>query len=230
MLVISEAKKNELRSTKFKVYSLSPMSEGVECFGSSKDFSNTDKFYITAVNANHIKYNDGKFYYTNEDLSDVADWWPAHIIPTSKNFKKCKKDNMKCTSKIGDDVGKKIDGYGCLVDVSGLPAFNGVNEDITVSEYRFYLTLFNEYTVKQLRYERHELFDAKFESSKFDLLSKMQNVDFLKPKDFKIINYKRKDSENVPIGIVLKEGTDKYSMEYGIVSIDMNNILSVRWH
>lgn len=230
MLIISEAKKNELRSTKYKVYSLSPISEGVECFGSSKSFSSTDKFYITAVNANHIKHNEGRFYYTNEDLSDVADWWPAHVLPTNKNFKKCKKTSIKCTTKVGDDVGKKIDGYGCLVDVSGLPAFNGVNEDLTVSEYRLYLTLFNEYTVKQLRYERHELFDAKFESSKFDLPAKMQSSDFLKPKDFKMINYKRKDIENVAIGIVLKEGTDKYSMEYGTVTIDMNNMLSVKWH
>jgi hypothetical protein len=230
MIVISEDKKNELKSTKYKVYSLSPMSEGVECFGSSKQFASTDKFYITAVNANHIKYESGKFYYTNEDLSDVADWWPAHILPTSKNFKKCKEPKIKCATKVGDDVGRKIDGYGCLVDVSGLPAFNGVNEDITVSEYRFYLTLFNEYTVKQLRYERHDLFDAKFESSKFDLAAKMQSADFLKPKDFKMINYKRKDTETVNVGIVLKESSDKYSMEYGIVFIDMNNMISVRWH
>ena len=124
----------------------------------------------------------------------------------------------------------KIDGYGCVVDVDGLPAFSSMNEDITVSEYRFYLTLFNEYTIKQLRYERHDLFDAKFESSKFDLASKMQSTDFLKQKDFKMINYKRKDTENVVIGILLKEGTDKYSMDYGVVSIDMNNVLSIRWH
>lgn len=230
MLVISEDKKNELRSTKYKVYSLSPMSEGVECFGSNKSFSSTDKFYITAVNANHIKHHEGKFYYTNEDLFDVADWWPAHLLPTNKNFKKCKKTSTKCTTRIGYDVGKKIDGYGCLVDVSDLQAFNGVNEDLTVSEYRFYITLFNEYTVKQLRYERHDLFDAKFESSKFDLPFKMQSSNFLKPGDFKMINYKRKDTENVIIGKVLREDSNKYSMEYGTVFIDMNNLISIKWN
>lgn len=230
MIVISEDKKNELRSTKYKVYSLSPVSEGVECFSSSREFSSSDKFYITSVNANHIKYESGRFYYTNEDLSDVADWWPAHMLPTSKNFKKCKEPKIKYASRVGDNVGKKIDGYGCLVDVSELPAFNGVNEDIKVYEYRLYLTLFNDYTVKQLRYERHDLFDAKFESSKFDLAAKMQNVDFLKSKDFKMINHKRKDSENVIIGIILNEDSGKYSMEYGIVFIDMNNVLSIKWH
>lgn len=230
MLVISEDKKNELREIRFKVYSLSQISEGVECFNSSDVFNSTDKFYITAVNANHIKYCNNKFYYTNEDLSDVADWWPAHMLPASKSFKKCKNVIQKFSTKIGDDVGRKIDGYGCVVDVDGLPAFSSMNEDITVSEYRFYLTLFNEYTIKQLRYERHDLFDAKFESSKFDLASKMQSTDFLKQKDFKMINYKRKDTENVVIGILLKEGTDKYSMDYGVVSIDMNNVLSIRWH
>ena len=58
----------------------------------------------------------------------------------------------------------------------------------------------------------------------------MQSTDFLKQKDFKMINYKRKDTENVIIGILLKEGTDKYSMDYGVVSIDMNNVLSLKWH
>lgn len=230
MIVISEDKKNELRSTKYKVYSLSPVSEGVECFDSSTQFSNTDKFYITAVNANHIKHESGRFYYTNEDLSDVADWWPAHMLPANRKFKKCKEPKIKHTSRVGDSVGKKIDCQGCLVDVSGLPAFNGVNEDIKVYEYRLYLTLFNDYTVKQLRYERHDLFDAKFESSKFDLAAKMQSADFLKPKDFKMINHKRKDTETVNLGIVLKESSDKYSMEYGVVFIDMNNMLSVKWH
>lgn len=230
MIVISEDKKNELRSIKYKVYSLSPISEGVECFGSSVEFSSTDKFYITSVNANHIKHESGRFYYTNEDLSDVSDWWPAHILPTNRKFKKCKEPKIAYATKVGDSVGRKIDGYGCLVDVSGIQAFNGVNEDIKVYEYRLYLTLFNDYTVKQLRYERHDLFDARFESSKFDLAAKMQNADFLKPKDFKMINYKRKDAETVNVGIVLKESSDKYSMEYGVVFIDMNNMLSVKWH
>ena len=54
--------------------------------------------------------------------------------------------------------------------------------------------------------------------------------DFLKQKDFKMINYKRKDTENVVIGILLNAGTDKYSMDYGVVSSDMNNVLSIRWH
>lgn len=230
MIIISENKKHELRLTKFKVYSLYPMSDGVECFSSSEFFSKDEKFYITSINANHVKYEDGKFYYTNEDLSDTIDWFPAHMLPASKNFKKCKNTSLKCTTKVDDDVGKKIDSYGYLIDDYGLPAFNGVNEDITVYEYRFYLTLFNDYTIKQLRYERHDLFDAKFESSKFDLAAKMQSADFLKPKDFKMINYKRKDDENVIIGIVLKEGSDKYSMEYGTAFIDMNNIVSIKWN
>lgn len=228
MLQISEELLSDFKSSKYRVYSLVPLEEDVECFNSHKNFKTDEKFLVTAVEAKNIKSYNGKFFYTTEDLG--ADWFPAHIINLNKNFKKCKSKPTKCTSRIPDSVGKRIDGYGCIVDTSELPAFQGVNEDKSVYEYRFYLTLFNEYTVKQLRYERHDLFDAKFESSKFDLPSKMQNADFLKEKDFTLINYKRQESESVAIGTVLKEGAEKYSLEYGTVYIDMTNKLSIKWN
>jgi hypothetical protein len=228
MLQISEELLSDFKSIKYRIYSLSPLKEGIECFNSYKNFKTDEKFLVTTVEAKNIKSCDGKFYYTNEDLS--ADWFPSHIVNLNKNFKKCHSKPAKYASRIPDNVGKIISGYSCIVDTSELPAFKGVNEDKSVYEYRFYLTLFNKYTVKQLQYERHDLFDAKFESSKFDLISKMQNTDFLKEKDFVFINYKRQESENVVIGTVLKEGAGKYSLEYGTVYIDMTNKLSIKWN
>ena len=231
MLVISECKLEEIKNTKYKVYSKEILSEGVECLCDISTFSNNERFYITSVSAKNIKHKDGKFYYTTEDLSSVADWFPAQIIPINGTFKKCKhKPVMKCVSLVGDDKGKCIKGNGCLVDTSCMPAFNGVNEDLTVNEYRFYLTLFNDYTVKQCQYERHNLHDATFKSSKYDLVSKMQNSDFLKSKDFKMINNKRQDDESVKIGLVIKEGNSKYDVDYGTVYINMDNKVSIKWH
>ena len=111
-----------------------------------------------------------------------------------------------------------------------LPAFNDVNEDISIHEYRFYLTLFNDYTVKQCQYERHNLHDAMFKSSKYDLPSKLQNSDLLKSKDFKIINARRSQEESVPVGLIIKEDNSKYSLEYGKVYINMENKISIVWH
>ena len=231
MLYINEDKLNEIKSEKYKVYSKYPLSNGIECFPSSKCFKHDEKFYITSVPISNIKCEGDKFFFTEESLSDVADWWPASIINVKNKFTKCKNFKHKCTSQISDKTGEIISDRKCVVDVSGLPAFNGVNEDVQPHEYRFYLTLFNDYTVKQLQYERHDLFDAKFNSTKFDLVDKMQNSDFLKSKDFAMINSKRADSDSICIGIVLKEdNNEKYSMNFGKVFIDMNNIVSIKWH
>lgn len=222
---------NKCRSFKYKVYSKTPLSEGTECFSSSKNLNGN--YYITSVHSYNIKCEGNKFYYTNEDLSEVADWWPAHMINVGTTFKRNKKNpTFKYAKVVGDNVGKKIDGQGCLVDVSQLPAFRGMdfNEEVSINEYKFYLTLFNEYSIAQCIYERKNLYDLKIRSSKYDLASKLQNSDFLKSKDFKVINYKRKDEEVIPVGLIIKEQSeDNTSIEYGTVYINMNNKISIVW-
>lgn len=231
MLVVSESKLNQLRNNKYKVYSKEPLKEGTECFSSSEQFMHDEPFCITAVNSVHIRHNDGKFYYTTEDLSTTADWFPAHVIPMSNTFVPCnKKVKHKCVSLVDDEDGKAIKSNKCLIDVSNLQAFNGVNEDLSVYEYRFYLTLFNDYTVKQCQYERHNLYDAIFQSSKYDLPSKLQNSDFLKSKDFKVINVRRAKEESVPVGLIIKKDDNKYNIDYGRVYINMDNKVSIVWY
>lgn len=203
---------------KYVVYSRSPLYDGCECFFNNNHLK-SNEYYISNVKLCHIRENENKFYYTTEDLSQCADWFPASIISVG-NFVPAKKRKKN---------------RGCIVDVSNLPAFNGsqfdVNEDAKIYEYRFYITLFNDYTVKQCQYERHNLFDAKYNSSKFDLVSKMQNSEMLKSKDFTAINVKRKDEENVTIGWIIKEPEiGEVSSDYGIVTIDMDNKLSIKWH
>jgi hypothetical protein len=232
MLVLSESKLNEYKDVKYKVYSKGPLTEGSECFSSSKSFNENEPFCITSVSSKNIRSDKDKFYYTTEDLSSTADWFPKHLMNVGTNFVQCgKSKKLKCVSKVSDNVGKKIDGQGCLIDTSALPAFNGVNEDLSVNEYRFYLTLFNDFTVKQCQYERHDLHDASFKSSKYDLVAKLQNSDFLKSKDFKMINYRRQNEESVPVGYIIKESDDmKYCSEYGKVYINMDNKVSIIWH
>lgn len=231
MIEISESKFNEIKRQRFKVYSKGPLTEGCECFSSRKSFADDEPFCITSVNIANIKHDNGKFYYTTEDLSEVADWFPAHVLDVSNNFIPCKKSKkLKCASKVGNNVGKSIKSDKCVVDVSGMPAFNGVNEDLSVYEYRFYLTLFNDYTVKQCHYERRNLHDAIFKSSKYDLPSKLQNSDFLKSKDFTMINVRREKEESVPVGLIIKEDDNKYNLEYGKVYINMDNKISIIWH
>lgn len=231
MIEISESKLNKLKNCKYKVYSKGPLTEGCECFSSSKSFESNEPFCITAVNASNIKHDNGKFYYTTEDLSEVADWFPAQILDVCNNFTPCKKrKSVKCTTQVGDNVGKSIKSNKCIIDVGGMPAFNGVNEDLSVYEYRFYLTLFNDFTVKQCQYERRNLYDAIFKSSKYDLPAKLQNSDFLKSKDFTIINLRRENEESVPVGLIIKEDNNKYNLEYGKVYINMDNKISIIWH
>lgn len=227
MIVLSESKINELKNQKYKVYSKEPLHEGCECFCSSKSFGSSEPFCITSVYANNIKHENGRFFYTEDDLSKVSDWWPKHLLPIQGMF-------VACGKKRKD----KIASNKCIVDVSGLPAFNGVtedqaatNEDVSIHEYRFYLTLFNDYTIKQVQYERHNLYDAQFTSSKFDLPNKLQNSDFLKSKDFKMINSRRGEEENVQVGLIVKEDVEnKYTIEYGRVYINMENQISIMWH
>ena len=222
MLIISEKKLSEYKFNKYKVYSKEPLAEGVECFSSSKSFKNDEPFYITSVNTAHIRHDNGRFYYTEEDLSTTVDWFPAHIIPIGSTFKQCSKRRRKLN--ISSDK--------CIVDVSGLPAFsNCTNEDITVNDYKFYLTLFNDYTVEQCQFERHHLYDAQFKSSKYDLPAKLQNSEFLKSKDFTMINSHRETEESVKVGLVLKENlaeTDR-NIEYGEVYVNMDNKISIIW-
>ena len=231
MLVLSESKLNKLRENKYKVYSKEPLKEGIECFCNSESFKSDEPFCITSVSSKNIRHKDGKFYYTNEDLSTTADWFPAHVIPMGNMFTPCGKHRkQKCVSQVDDKCGKSVKSDKCLIDTSGLPAFNDVNEDLSIYEYRFYLTLFNDYTVKQCQYERRNLHDAMFKSSKYDLPSKLQNSDFLKSKDFKIINARRAQEESVPVGLIIKEDNNTYSLEYGKVYINMDNKISIVWH
>ena len=230
MLQLSEDILRNIKNTKYKVYSKEPLRNGVECYNSIKSFDESDNFYITHISADHIKCDDNRFYYTEESMCDVADFWPKQILNIGTSFVKSKKkDKLKCVSQVSDNEGTVIKSNSCIIDASGLPAFN---EDLSVYEYRLYLTLFNEYTVKQCRYDRHDLYDAKFKSSKYDLQSKIQNSDFLKSKDFVMINSCRQKNESVPVGIIIKENSDddKYNLEYGTVYINMDNIVSIKWH
>lgn len=116
-----------------------------------------------------------------------------------------------------------------IVDAASMPAF--FNEDITVNDYRYFNTLFHEYTIEQVLYERYKLFDAKFKASRFDLVNKMQNSNFLQSKDFKMINSQRQYKESVYIGYIVKENKEgEIGVDYGYVYIDMNNKLSIIWH
>jgi len=225
MIFVKDELIKEAKNTKYRVYSKSPLHEGVECFPCATQFEGKDTYFITSVKTENIRCDKSsgacKFYYTNEDLSEVADWFPAHVIPIGTKFVKIKKNKKPC-----------IGSYNCLVDVSQLPAFNTdtTNEDVAVNEYKFFLTLFNEYTISQCIYERNKLYDAKVTSSKYDLPAKLQNSDFLKSKDFTVINVRRNEMETVPVGLIVKESTDKYVIEYGTVFIDMNNIISIKWN
>lgn len=225
MLFIKDELINEIKNSKYKVYSVEPLREGVECFPCAMQFEGKDTYFITSVKPENIRCDKSsgicKFYYTNEDLSEVADWFPAHVIPIGTKFVKIKKNKKPC---IGSDT--------CIVDASQLPAFNTdtTNEDVSVNNYKFFLTLFNEYTISQCVYERSNFYDAKITSSKYELPSKLQNSDFLKSKDFKVINVKRNEMESVPVGLIVKESTDKYTVEYGTVYIDMNNVVSIKWN
>lgn len=229
MLQISEDIKNNLLKIKYKVYSKEPLREGVECYSSSNLLNKSETIYLTSISADHIKPNNGKFYYTEESMCDVADFWPKQILNIGTEFVKSKNNaKQKCVSIVSDKCGKVIGSNKCVVDVSNLPAFN---EDLSVYEYRLYLTLFNKYTIKQCKYDRHDLYDAKFKSSKYDLQSKVQNSDFLKSKDFVMINDRRKEEESVPVGIILREEPEnsKYTIEYGTVYINMDNKISIVW-
>ena len=221
MIIISEERVNELLNRKFTVYTKEPLHEGCECFTSNETFDKSSSYYISDIKVSNIRHNSGKFYYTKEDLNTVADMWPAdELMPIIGAFSSAKKHKLA---------------KACLVDASMMPAFNGsqftTNEDLTVNEYRFYLTLFNDYSVKQCQYERHNLYDAMFKSSKFDLPSRIQNSNFLKSKDFTVINYRRKEIESVPVGWIIKEDTNnKYTVEYGKVYINMDNQIAIIWH
>lgn len=221
MLIISDNKLKSYKECKYRVFSKEPLLEGSECFASDVNFGKNDTFYVTSVKAQNIRHKNGKFYYTNEDLSSVADWFPAYVIPIDNTFVKVNKKKHKIGTVIGSDK--------CVVDVSQLQAFNGVNEDIAINEYRFFLLLFNNYTLNQCVSDRWELFDAKFKSSKYDLTQKLQGSQFLKSKDFKVINSKRCDDENVLVGIVITKSDDNSIIEYGNVFINMNNIISIIW-
>lgn len=225
MLVLSENKLNELKNNKYVVYSKCPLDEGIECLCSNDSFNSNDTFYVKNVKANHIKHDNGKFYYTEDDLSTTIDWFPAQLLPINSKFTKSKSRKSK--------IGSCIKSNKCIVDVSGLPSFNGIetNEDATVNEYRLYITLFNNYTVAQCQFERHNLFDAQFKSSKYDLVSKIQNSDFLKSNDFVVINSKRCTEESVAVALVIKENKNGLkNSEYGDVYINMDNKISIIWH
>ena len=197
MLIISEQKRQELRRTRYEVYAEGSLKEGAE-LSPFQDAERPNKHIVNSFNIRHV---DGKFYFTEEDLSDIIDWFPAHIIPIGRS-------KLKKTKRF---VARK-------------------NEEIEVHEYRFYNTLFNKFTLKQIQFERRNLHDGKFISSKYDLVSRMQGSKVLKSKDFKMINVARKDNELVPIGMVVKESKDKNSLvEYGIVYINMDNRLSILW-
>lgn len=213
MLAISDDKLNEAKGRNWIVYTKEPLHEGCECFESS-DKVDSDSYYVSDVDITNIKHIDGKFYYTKEDLSAVSDWWPSDVLPIIGVFSSKKKHKL---SKSG------------LVDVSKIPAFNPTNEDISVYDYRLFITLFNDYTVEQCIYDRWNFFDAKVTSSKFDLKSKLQNSDFLKSKDFTMINKYRQTEENVCIGIVIKEDNN-YLTDYGNIYINMDNQISIVWH
>ena len=59
MLILSKNKLDELKSKKYRVYSKEYLSDGVECFSTSESLG--DLFYISFVEANHIKCENNKF-------------------------------------------------------------------------------------------------------------------------------------------------------------------------
>ena len=231
MLILSENKLNYYKNYIVNVYTNEPLYNGCECFATSESLDG--KYYKSKVSACNIKYNDGKFYYSNEDLSQYADWFQADMLPVIGAFvssgpmykyNKKYKCNTLVKQKHSGQLSKSF-----IVDAASMPAF--FNEDITVNDYRYFNTLFHEYTIEQVLYERYKLFDAKFKASKFDLVNKMQNSNFLQSKDFKMINSQRQYKESVYIGYIVKENKDdEIGVDYGYVYIDMNNKLSIIWH
>lgn len=231
MLVLSESKLNHYKNYIIHVYTDRPLCNGCECFATSEPFD--DKYYKSEVSACNIKHKNGKFYYSNEDLSQYADWFQADMLPiigafvsSGPMYKYNKK--YKCNTLVKQKHSGKLS-KSFMVDAASMPAF--FNEDITVNEYRYFNTLFHEYTIEQILYERFKLFDAKFKASRFDLINKMQNSNFLQSKDFKMINSQRQYKESVYIGYIVKENKDaEIGVDYGYVYIDMSNKLSIIWH
>ena len=231
MLILSENKLNYYKNYIVNVYTNEPLYNGCECFATSESLDG--KYYKSKVSACNIKHNDGKFYYSNEDLSQYADWFQADMLPiigafvSSEPMYKYNK-KYKCNTLVKQKPSGKLS-KSFIVDAASMPAF--FNEDITVNDYRYFNTLFHEYTIEQVLYERYKLFDAKFKASKFDLVNKMQNSNFLQSKDFKMINSQRQYKESVYIGYIVKENKDdEIGVDYGYVYIDMNNKLSIIWH
>lgn len=233
MLELSDELYRKLCKKKVRAFFKDYPNNGVECFASINEKDLDSDYFVKTVYAGDIMcYEDGSYHL---DYSDIK----KDVLPIIGAFTPCRKhkkqksvSKQRCASQVDDNVGKKIDGQGCLVDVSQLPAFNTdtTNEDVAVNEYKFFLTLFNEYTISQCIYERNKLYDAKVTSSKYDLPAKLQNSDFLKSKDFTVINVRRNEMETVPVGLIVKESADKYVIEYGTVFIDMNNIVSIKWN
>ena len=231
MLILSENKLNYYKNYIVNVYTNEPLYHGCECFATSESLDG--KYYKSKVSACNIKHKDGKFYYSNEDLSQYADWFQADMLPiigafvSSEPMYKYNK-KYKCNTLVKQKHSGKLS-KSFIVDAASMPAF--FNEDITVNDYRYFNTLFHEYTIEQVLYERYKLFDAKFKASRFDLVNKMQNSNFLQSKDFKMINSQRQYKESVYIGYIVKENKDgEIGVDYGYVYIDMNNKLSIIWH
>ena len=231
MLILSENKLNYYKNYIVNVYTNEPLYNGCECFATSESLDG--KYYKSKVSACNIKHKDGKFYYSNEDLSQYADWFQADMLPiigafvSSEPVYKYNK-KYKCNKLVKQKPSGKLS-KSFIVDAASMPAF--FNEDITVNDYRYFNTLFHEYTIEQVLYERYKLFDAKFKASRFDLVNKMQNSNFLQSKDFKMINSQRQYKESVYIGYIVKENKDgEIGVDYGYVYIDMNNKLSIIWH
>lgn len=215
---------------KYRVFSLNPLYNGCECFASNTEI-NECEYYVSSVTANHIRELDGRFYYTTEDLAEYADFYPAHILNISNKFTRTNHKKVKrCRNYNLADADLSSDRF--IIDVSQLPAFSdSANEESKMYEYRVYITLFNDYTIKQCYYDRFNLYDAKINASKLDLVNKLQNSSILKSKDFTMINAKRSTDETVKIGLVLRSDENaKGVSEYGTIMIDMNNILSIIWH
>ena len=230
MLTLSDKIIKNIKKTQYAVYSLDPLREGVECFPAPpmKGIGDIEKtpYCLTSVRVNNIKHDSGRFYYTSEDLSSYADWYPAHVMIVGNTFTRSKSPKTKCTTQVSDRLGRVIGSDRFLVDVSGMPAF----EDSHVVDYYFYNTLFNDYSIKQIRHEREKLYDLKLTCSKYDLTIRLQNSDILRQKDFTIINTERTNSEDVKIGIVTEHDDKNINMEYGTVFINMNNLLFVLWN
>lgn len=228
MLVLSDRLINEMKEHIYKVYVKRVLREGCECFKSR--FKCNEKLCIYKVKAKNLVYNEGRLFYT-EGLEDSSDWYPAQLININNFFEPVSgKKKKTCTSVLSKDKGKVIDSDRYIVDVSGMSSFKGINEELIVSEYKLFITLFKNYSVKECLYNRQDLCDATFTSTKYDLTDKLQNSDFLKSKDFVIINNRRSEEENIPVGLIIKTDGNDYSLEYGTVYINMNNILYIKWN